>query len=93
MLLSLFLYLISVAHQGKCVQLALIELNPDSNSFKKFDEYLLLDSMSKDADAVVAPTRPATGNVSEHTSSDSDGAATKFNEQTNYVPRRTIITV
>ncbi|KAJ3496821.1 hypothetical protein NLG97_g2377 [Lecanicillium saksenae] len=48
--------------------------------------------MSKDGDAVVAPARPATGNVSEHTS-DSDAAGTKFNEQTNYVPRSTIITI
>ncbi|KAJ6789164.1 hypothetical protein PWT90_03288 [Aphanocladium album] len=49
--------------------------------------------MAKEGDAVVVPARPTTGNSSEHTISDSDATGTKFNEQTNYVPKSTIITV
>lgn len=49
--------------------------------------------MAEKGDGGVVPARPMTGDVSTHTTSDSEGAGTKFNEQTNYVPVKTIITV
>ncbi len=49
--------------------------------------------MAEKGDGGVVPARPMTRDVSTHTTSDSEGAGTKFNEQTNYVPVKTIITV
>ncbi|OAA60867.1 Major facilitator superfamily domain, general substrate transporter [Cordyceps fumosorosea ARSEF 2679] len=49
--------------------------------------------MAAEGEPVVAPTRPTTGDVSSNSGSDSEGSGAKFNEQTNYVPRSTIITI